>query len=132
MKNHSILFTAPCVAEYLETDMPVAGAGEVLVEIARTAISSGTERANLIGDANTNSTKPGEVKFPRICGYSAAGVVKDLHPCTADEFAQRTGVLAGCAAHIQPAAGIAAVIHHDPAIGQNRKGTGLSVKSRDL
>lgn len=78
MKNHSILFTAPCVAEYLETDMPAAGAGEVLVEIARTAISSGTERANLVGEANTNSTKPGEVKFPRICGYSAAGIVKEV------------------------------------------------------
>ena len=78
MKNHSIIFTAPRVAEYLETEIEAPRAGEVLVKIARTAISSGTERANFVGEASTSIYRTAEVKFPRICGYSSAGVVAQV------------------------------------------------------
>lgn len=72
-KNHRIPFTAPGVAELIEDAMPVPADGEVLVKIVRSAISAGTERANLIGDRVTfrGPNKP----FPRQCGYSAAGIV---------------------------------------------------------
>ena len=75
MKNRNIIFTAPCVAEVIEREIPVPGAGEVLVRSVRDTISSGTERANLVGDPNINSTKGPEVKFPRSAGYSTSGTV---------------------------------------------------------
>lgn len=75
MNNKKILFTSPCVAELLDAKMPSIKEDEVLVEIAVSTVSSGTERANLIGDPNINSTKDPEVKFPRSAGYSTGGTV---------------------------------------------------------
>ena len=49
MTNPNIIFTAPNVAEVI--DKPCEpGWGQILIRTARTCISSGTERANLIGD----------------------------------------------------------------------------------
>ena len=78
MKQKAIVFTAPCVAEVLEEEISVIGEDEVLVKTARTTISAGTERANLVGDPNINSTKQAETKFPRHLGYSASGIVIEL------------------------------------------------------
>ena len=50
MNNPNIIFTSPCVAEVLEKPMPEVQPGTALVRIVRTCISSGTERANLVGD----------------------------------------------------------------------------------
>ena len=75
MNNKKIVFTSPCIAELLDAKMPEIRADEVLVEIAISTISSGTERANLVGDPNINSTKGPEVKFPRSAGYSTSGTV---------------------------------------------------------
>ena len=75
MNSRNIVFAEPCVARLLTEEMGELAAGKVRVKILRTTISPGTERANLIGDANINSTKAAEVKFPRRCGYSASGVV---------------------------------------------------------
>ena len=75
MNNKKIVFTSPCVAELLDSKMPEIRADEVLVEIAISTISSGTERANLVGDPNIKSTKGPEVKFPRSAGYSTSGTV---------------------------------------------------------
>ena len=74
MKNKNIIFTAPCVAELLEKDMPTPGAGEVLVRSVRDTISSGTEKANLIGDPNVHGRHAPTVDFPRQVGYSISGV----------------------------------------------------------
>ncbi|MBQ9805810.1 MAG: zinc-binding alcohol dehydrogenase [Clostridia bacterium] len=76
MKNKNIIFTAPCVAELIEKDMPTPGAGEVLVRSVRDTISSGTEKANLIGDPNVHGRHAPAVDFPRQVGYSIAGVVE--------------------------------------------------------
>ena len=76
MKNKNIIFTAPCVAEIVEKDMPIPGAGEVLVRSVRDTISSGTEKANLIGDPNVHGKSAPVVDFPRQVGYSIAGVVE--------------------------------------------------------
>lgn len=75
MENKSILFTAPYVTEIVDSEVPAIGDNEVLVKLSRSSISPGTERANLVGDANTNSTRAPEVRFPRRGGYSSAGVV---------------------------------------------------------
>ena len=77
MKSRTIVFTGPCKAELLEKDVSELGQDDVLVKMVVSSISSGTERANLVGDPNisiySNSTKAG---FPRTLGYSSAGIVE--------------------------------------------------------
>ncbi len=77
MVTNRILFTEPCVAKLTQEELPELPAGQCLVKIQVSTISSGTERANLIGDVNINSTKPAaeKAKFPRTGGYSSAGTV---------------------------------------------------------
>lgn len=75
MQNRSIIFTSPCVAELIEGEISAPGAGEVQVKLAVSTISSGTERANLIGDPNVGWDVGPKVSFPRKSGYSSAGVV---------------------------------------------------------
>lgn len=77
MQYKQIVFTKPCVAEVLTYDLPRPEAEEVQVRLAISTISSGTERANLIGDPNISpKTKGQEAIFPRILGYSSAGIVE--------------------------------------------------------
>ena len=75
MNCKSIVFTEPCVAKLLDEEMKELESGKVRVKIMRTTISPGTERANLIGDANISIGKAPEVIFPRRMGYSASGIV---------------------------------------------------------
>ena len=77
MLTNRILFTAPGVAELKTEELPTPGPGKVQVKITVSTISSGTERANLTGELNINSTKPAaeKAKFPRWGGYSSAGIV---------------------------------------------------------
>lgn len=78
MKNPSIVFTDIGKAEVFENEIPTPGANEVLLRIESTTISSGTERANLMGDLNISiySGPATKAVFPRVCGYSASGVVE--------------------------------------------------------
>lgn len=78
MKNCGIIFTAPCVAELVSTEITPPGAGEVQIKLAVSTVSSGTERANLIGDPNVGWDIGPRVVFPRKTGYSSAGVVTAL------------------------------------------------------
>lgn len=78
MSNRSIIFTAPCVAELLEKDIPQIKADEVLVELFCSTISAGTERANLVGDPNVSPSGKPNVSFPRQSGYSSAGIVRKV------------------------------------------------------
>lgn len=77
MKNRYIAFVSPGKAELLERECEMPAKGQVLVKTAFSTISSGTERANLIGDPSIrpsgNSADP--VKFPRTVGYSSSGTV---------------------------------------------------------
>lgn len=79
MRNRQIVFTAPRLAELLEAQQPAPGPGEVLVRLHVSTVSSGTERANVIGDPNV-STGPVDpvAHFPRRLGYSSAGVVVEV------------------------------------------------------
>ena len=75
MKNPSIVFTSPGVAEILDKEIPTPKDDEVLIELSVTTLSSGTERALLVGDPNVNYSRSPEVSFPRTAGYSAGGTV---------------------------------------------------------
>ncbi len=75
MKTKFIEFSEPCKAQFLEKEIAAPAAGEVQVKLEFSTISAGTERANLIGDANISYSCAPEVSFPRYGGYSSAGVV---------------------------------------------------------
>lgn len=81
MQYKKIVFTKPCVTEVVDYTLAQPGAEEVQVRLAVSTLSSGTERANLMGDPNVSvspKTQGQEAKFPRILGYSAAGVVEKV------------------------------------------------------
>lgn len=80
MENKQIVFTAPGIAELLDFNEEMTGADQVKVQTVISTISNGTERANLIGDVNINSTKPATAvaHFPRTAGYSSAGIVLEV------------------------------------------------------
>lgn len=76
MKRKTIAFTKPYTAELVEDEVPAPGSNQVQVKLAVSTISSGTERANLIGDPNTSIYGEGGTPvFPRISGYSSAGTI---------------------------------------------------------
>lgn len=78
MENPGIFFTKKDTAELLDRPVPEPAAGEVRVRLVRSCISSGTERANLIGvpDGGVGIFSTGDgVTWPRQCGYSSSGVV---------------------------------------------------------
>lgn len=77
MKSRTIIFTEPYKAEFLERDVRALGKDDVLVKMVVSSISSGTERANFVGDPNVSIYK-GAVGFPRTVGYSSAGVVEEV------------------------------------------------------
>lgn len=78
MKTKQIIFTKPCVAELLDVECLPPKEHEVTVSLEYSAISSGTEKANLLGMRNgINVSEDEEAVFPRSVGYSAAGIVSE-------------------------------------------------------
>ncbi len=79
MKTKQIVFTKPYVAELLEAEYSAPKENEVTAQLEYSAISSGTEKANLIGQRNgTGVSENAEAVFPRTVGYSAAGKVIEV------------------------------------------------------
>jgi len=78
MKTENIIFTASKKAELCEGEISAPKPNEVQVRNYMSAISSGTERANLIGLTKDNvyPEKPEDAVFPRHVGYSCAGIVE--------------------------------------------------------
>ena len=72
-----IMFTEPYVAKLVDKELSEPEAGQVQVRIMVSTISSGTERAKLVGDVNVDSTSAAkaQAEFPRAGGYSSAGKV---------------------------------------------------------
>ena len=85
MKTKTITFTAPGVAELLENEIGDPQENEVQVKLAVSTLSSGTERSNLVGDPNVCPPAGQSQLFPRVLGYSSAGVVTAVGP-GAEEF----------------------------------------------
>ena len=76
MKTEQIIFTSARRAELLPVECAAPRAGEATVEMAFSAISAGTERANFVGDRNsTDMGENEEAVFPRTVGYSCTGIV---------------------------------------------------------
>ncbi|MBQ9429647.1 MAG: zinc-binding alcohol dehydrogenase [Clostridia bacterium] len=69
MIRKQILFTAPGIAEYRENEVKDLAPDEALVLTEYSAISAGTEYANLMGTPNL----PSGDKWPKACGYSSVG-----------------------------------------------------------
>ena len=78
MNNPSIVFTAPNVAEVVDRPVPEVRPGEVIVRSFRSCVSSGTERANLVGDPMVGPSvgAGAPAVFPRHLGYSLCGMVE--------------------------------------------------------
>lgn len=74
MQGKVIRFEARGQAVLADFEFPPPGVGEVLIENDFTAVSAGTERANLIGLPNTCTTDG----FPFTPGYSAVGRITAL------------------------------------------------------
>ena len=76
MDTKQIVFTAPGKAELWDVTYLPPKADEVTVELEYSAISAGTEKANLLGIRNSiYMDEDAEVKFPITVGYTAAGHV---------------------------------------------------------
>lgn len=76
METKHILFTEPGVAKLLPRDLTDPDEGKVQIRLVRSTISSGTERAKLLGNRwGWSSPKSEEPVFPRQGGYSSAGIV---------------------------------------------------------
>lgn len=80
--NPAIVFTAPGIAQVVSAPVPEPGPADVLVRTERSCISSGTERANLVGDPmiGTNKKPDDPAVFPRHLGYSLCGIVEAAGP----------------------------------------------------
>ena len=72
-KNYSVTFTGLSKVELIESEIPQVGAGEVLVELEASLISTGTELTQLEGNVEKGSPWENDIVFPRIPGYCGAG-----------------------------------------------------------
>lgn len=76
MQTKQIVFTKECTAELLDVACQEPAENEVTVELAYSAISSGTEKANFVGARNrTDVSEEAQAVYPRTVGYSASGTV---------------------------------------------------------
>ena len=80
MKSKNIVFIKENQAELMTEDVPLLNQGEILVKLCVSSVSSGTERANIMGSKIVAWNKPEakEAIFPRRAGYSSAGVVEQI------------------------------------------------------
>ena len=72
MNRKSILFVEKGVAEFVDLEIPEVKGSDVLVKTEFSAISGGTEKANLLGLPNTAAG------FPKWLGYSSCGIVEKV------------------------------------------------------
>lgn len=78
LTGKQIVFTAVNTAEVLDVEIGAPEAHQVIVKMAYTTISQGTERANITGNLDVHAfmPRPSETPiFPRYGGYSDAGTV---------------------------------------------------------
>lgn len=80
-----IVFTGVKTAELSDVAVPAMDTNKVKVRTAVSTVSCGTEKANILGDPNVNGSSP--VKgpyFPRVLGYSSAGVIEEVGESVTD------------------------------------------------
>ncbi len=72
LKTRQILFTSENTVELMEREVPPLGPHDLLCRTVYTAISQGTERANMLDMNNTVH------KWPKALGYCAVSRVEDM------------------------------------------------------
>lgn len=97
-----IVFTKRNTAELLDYHAPEPKEGEVQVALAVSTISSGTERANIMGSTTVAWNRPEAEKavFPRYNGYSSSGVIVKVGP-SVDGLAVGNRVAVSWSTHTQ-------------------------------
>lgn len=79
MCEKQIVFTKPNTAELQNITVSDPAPGQVQVRLVCSSISSGTERANLIGEVQVSAFAVlQEATFPRTGGYSSSGVIEKI------------------------------------------------------
>ena len=80
MTSKNIIFDKPCHAILTEEPVPCLKEKQILVKTVFSSISSGAERANLMGSKTVawNLPEAKEAVFPRRIGYSTSGVVEQI------------------------------------------------------
>lgn len=80
MESKNIVFVSANRAELITEKLQAPGSKEVTVKLAVSTISSGTERANLVGGTKISASSKGNTPdvFPRKLGYSSAGVITEV------------------------------------------------------
>ena len=80
MISNNIVFVKANQAELLAEEVRMPEREEILVKLCVSSISSGTERANLMGSKTVSWNRPEdkEAVFPRRSGYSSAGIVEKI------------------------------------------------------
>ena len=75
-----IVFTEYGRTELLEMPVPALKENEVRIQTAYSAISTGTEKANITGDVSMPGMRGKKVEnvFPRYLGYSESGIVEEV------------------------------------------------------
>lgn len=73
-----IAFVEQYVAKVVDVEKKAPAPGEVCVKMLYTAVSAGTERANVIGDPNVAGGRGIELPWPRVSGYSGSGIVESV------------------------------------------------------
>ena len=75
-KNYKVVFTAPKQVELVEWDMPDVGDDDILIKLAVSQISTGTELTMLEANVEADSPWWQNIAFPNYdVGYSAVGTV---------------------------------------------------------
>ena len=80
MISKQIVFTDINTVQIQNHEVPDPAAGQVQVRLVVSSISSGTERANLMGSTTVAWNKPELEKpiYPRYGGYSSAGIIEKV------------------------------------------------------
>lgn len=79
-----IAFTKVNTAELIDVPCPAIEPGEVLVRTCYSALSAGTERANITGDPNCGGARGNRKPWPRVLGYSVSGIVEKTGSAVTD------------------------------------------------
>lgn len=97
-----IVFTKPNTAELLDYEIGDPKENEVQIALAVSTISSGTERANIMGSTTVAWNRPEakEAIFPRYNGYSSSGIITKVGEGVTD-FATGDRVAVSWSTHSQ-------------------------------
>ncbi|MHA6484855.1 hypothetical protein ACX1C1_23475 [Paenibacillus sp. strain BS8-2] len=81
MRAEAVVFTGMRQVSFMEVDVPDPGPEDVVIDLAYSWISNGTESSFLFGEriSGEQVTRPGdELPFPQVAGYQKVGIVRSV------------------------------------------------------